>query len=91
MDGRGPVDASAGARRGAGGRGWRRRGPLAAARVAAGRGAFNVNQFYRDEGVLALFDRGANADLSAGGSDLTWQTQRVDGGTVFVQSGGSRR
>ena len=28
--------------------------------------------------------------MSAGGSDLTWQTQRVDGGTIFVQSGGSR-
>jgi carboxypeptidase Q len=54
-----------------------------------GRGnAFNVNQFYKDEGVVALFDRGSNTDLSAGGSDLTWQTQRVDGGTIFVQSGG---
>jgi carboxypeptidase Q len=39
--------------------------------------------------VLALFDRGGNSDMSAGGSDLSWQTQRVDGGTVFVQSGGS--
>ena len=29
--------------------------------------------------------------MAAGGSDLTWQTQRVDGGTIFVQSGGSRR
>jgi carboxypeptidase Q len=59
--------------------------------AGAGRGrgnAFSVNQFYKDEGVVALFDRGANADLSAGGSDLTWQTQRVDGGTIFVQSGG---
>jgi hypothetical protein len=58
----------------------------------AGRGAgpaFNVNTFYREEGVLALFDRGGNSDMSAGGSDLSWQTQRVDGGTVFVQSGGS--
>jgi hypothetical protein len=27
--------------------------------------------------------------MAAGGSDLTWQTQRVDGGTIFVQSGGS--
>ena len=52
-------------------------------------GGFNVNTFYREEGVLALFDRGANSDMSAGGSDLSWQTQRVDGGTIFVQSGGS--
>jgi hypothetical protein len=48
-----------------------------------------VNTFYREEGVLALFDRGGNSDMAAGGSDLTWQTQRVDGGTIFVQSGGS--
>ena len=69
----------------------RGRGAGAGAGGGAGRGrgnAFNVMQFYKDEGVLALFDRGANSDLSAGGSDLTWQTQRVDGGTVFVQSGG---
>ena len=61
----------------------------------AGRGgaaAFNVNQFYADEGVVALFDRGANSDMSAGGSDLSWQTQRTDGGTFFVSSatGGGR-
>ena len=60
-----------------------------------GRGAadpFNVNEFYKSEGVIALFDRGGNSDMSAGGSDLTWQTQRTDGGTVFVQSqaGGGR-
>jgi carboxypeptidase Q len=40
--------------------------------------------------VLALFDRGSNSDTSAGGSDLSWQTQRVDGGTIFLGSGGSR-
>jgi Zn-dependent M28 family amino/carboxypeptidase len=28
--------------------------------------------------------------MSAGGSDMSWQTQRVDGGTVFVGSGGGR-
>ena len=55
----------------------------------AGAPAFNVNTFYREEGVLALFDRGGNSDMAAGGSDLSWQTQRVDGGTIFVQSGGS--
>jgi hypothetical protein len=56
-----------------------------------GRGAaFNVTQFYQDEGVVALFDRGSDNDTSAGGSDLSWRTQRTDGGTVFVGSGGSR-
>jgi carboxypeptidase Q len=28
--------------------------------------------------------------MSAGGSDLSWMTQRVDGGTIFPGSGGSR-
>jgi len=49
-----------------------------------------LNKFYVDEGVLAVFDRGSDSDMSAGGSDLSWQTQRVDGGTIFVGAGGSR-
>jgi len=74
-------------------------GRTAGAAGAAGRGggrgtgqgaAFDVNRFYQEEGVAALFDRGSNSDTAAGGSDLSWQTQRVDGGTVFVGSGGSR-
>ncbi len=76
----------------AGGAGAAGRGAPAAGRGAPGRGAaapFNLNEFYRREGVVALFDRGSNSDMAAGGSDLSWQTQRVDGGTVFVQSGGS--
>src|SRR6185436_2434900 len=40
-----------------------------------GAAAFNVNQFFADEGVVALFDRGANSDMSAGGSDLTWRSE----------------
>src|SRR5262245_16252272 len=63
-------------------------GAAGGGRGRGGAGAFNVNQFYKDEGVLALFDRGGNSDLAAGGSDLTWQAQHVDGGTIFVQSGG---
>ena len=59
------------------------------AAAAAGGGASTSTQFYQDEGVLALFDRGGNSDMAAGGSDLTWQQQRPDGGTIFVQSGGS--
>ena len=81
--GAGAAGAAAGGRGGAagaaGGRGGR----------GGTEGAFNVNTFYREEGVLALFDRGSNSDMSAGGSDLSWQTQRVDGGTIFVSSGGS--
>jgi carboxypeptidase Q len=52
---------------------------------------FSVSQFYKDEGVVALFDRGGNNDLTAGGSDLTWQQQHLDGGTIFVQSVSSGR
>ena len=37
-----------------------------------------------------MLDRGSDGDLSAGGSDLSWQTQRVDGGTIFPGNGGSR-
>jgi carboxypeptidase Q len=52
--------------------------------------AQRVAQFYQAEGAIALIDRGSDADQSAGGSDLSWQTQRVDGGTIFVGSGGTR-
>jgi hypothetical protein len=76
------------ARGGGGGRGGRGAG-------GGGRGggepsAARIAQFYNDEGVVALFDRGSDSDMSAGGSDLSWQTQRADGGTIFVGSGGSR-
>jgi hypothetical protein len=75
-----PAPRGGGAGRGAAGGGAAGRG---------GRGnAFDVNAFYKAEGVLALFDRGGNGDMAAGGSDLTWQQQRPDGGTIFVQSGG---
>ena len=57
----------------------RSRGPAAA--VPAG----TLLQFYRDEGVAALFDRGPTSDLSDGGSGLTWMQQRTDGGTVLLQ------
>jgi carboxypeptidase Q len=39
--------------------------------------------FLNSEGVVAVFDRGSDSDMSAGGSELSWQTQRPDGGTVF--------
>ncbi len=49
-----------------------------------------VQRFLVAEGAAAVLDRGSDNDLSAGGSDLSWQTQRVDGGTVFPGNGGSR-
>jgi hypothetical protein len=67
----------------------------ATATGAAGAGAKpSLNQriadFYVAEGVAAVLERGSDSDLSAGGSDLTWMTQRTDGGTIFPGSGGSR-
>ena len=50
-----------------------------------------LEQFYLDEGVAAVLDRGSDALLVDGapsGSGLTWPTQRVDGGTVFLGRGG---
>lgn len=56
----------------------------------AGRGGrgngFNVNEFYKAEGVVALFDRGSNSDMAAAGSELTWQQQHPDGGTFAAQA-----
>jgi len=74
--------------------------PAAGAAPSGGRGgrgragqsfAAELQKFYKDEGVLALLDRGSDADSSAGGSDLSWYTQKVDGGTIFVQSGAGNR
>jgi hypothetical protein len=63
-----------------------RRGGTAATAPSPAR--FNLLEFYRDEGVVALFDRGSDGDLAAGGSGLGWVTQRVDGGTIVLQQGG---
>jgi carboxypeptidase Q len=49
-----------------------------------------LQRFLVAEGAAAVLDRGSDNDLSAGGSDLSWQTQRVDGGTIFPGNGGSR-
>ncbi len=47
-------------------------------------------QFFKSEGVLGAFDRGSDSFMAAVGSNLTFQQQRTDGGTVFPSSGGSR-
>ncbi|MGH9141669.1 MAG: M20/M25/M40 family metallo-hydrolase, partial [Vicinamibacterales bacterium] len=67
----------------------------AAAAAGGGRGsqaAFRqkVSDFYAREGVVAVFDRGSDSDMAAGGSDLSWQQQHPDGGTIFP-SGASPR
>ncbi|MGE0039961.1 MAG: M20/M25/M40 family metallo-hydrolase [Vicinamibacterales bacterium] len=49
-----------------------------------------LGAFLVSEGVAAVLERGSDSDTSAGGSDLSWQTQRVDGGTIFPGTGGSR-
>jgi carboxypeptidase Q len=49
-----------------------------------------ILEFYAAEGAIALLDRGGDSDYVPGGSDLSWVTQRTDGGTIFVGSGGSR-
>jgi hypothetical protein len=49
-----------------------------------------VQEFLASEGVVAAFDRGSESDMAAGGSDLTWQQQHPDGGTIFPGPGGPR-
>jgi len=85
-----PATAPAGRAGGAGGRAGGAGGRAGGTGVGGAAPAFNVNEFYASEGVVALMDRGSNTDMSAGGSDLSWQTQRVDGGTLFLGAGGSR-
>jgi carboxypeptidase Q len=47
-----------------------------------------IQQFLMKEGVIATLDRGADAFLVAGDNQMSWRTQRTDGGTVFVTTGG---
>ncbi len=63
--------------------------PAAAAPAGAPPAPFDVMRFYREEGVVALFDYGAATDMGQGGSNLSWRHQRPDGGTLFVQAGAS--
>ncbi|MDP1571430.1 MAG: M20/M25/M40 family metallo-hydrolase [Vicinamibacterales bacterium] len=49
-----------------------------------------VQRFLVAEGAAAVLDRGAESDTVAGGSNLSWQAQRVDGGTIWPGAGGSR-
>lgn len=74
-----PIPAARGGRGGRGGRG------------AGGQGLQQrIDQFFKAEGVVALFNRGSDSDLSSIGSGLSTQHQRTDGGTIFPSGGGSR-
>jgi hypothetical protein len=75
------TTAAGGAGRARGARG------AAAAQPAPAPVPFNLIEFYREQGVVALFDRGPDGDLAAGGSGLGWVQQRVDGGTVVMDDG----
>jgi carboxypeptidase Q len=63
---------------------------------AGGRGAADnslrqkIAQFYKSEGVVALFNRGGDSASASAGSNLDTQQQRTDGGTIFPSGNGSR-
>jgi Zn-dependent M28 family amino/carboxypeptidase len=72
------------AQRGRGGRG----AADDAVQPGGGRGAAQqfqqrLQQFYKDEGVVAVFDRGSDADTANMGSNLSVNQQHPDGGTIF--------
>jgi carboxypeptidase Q len=52
--------------------------------------ADKVQQFFLDEHVAATFDRGADASIVPGDNQMSWRTQRTDGGTIFPSAGGPR-
>lgn len=81
-----PIPRARGGRGAAGGRGE------GGGRAGQGAGslATRTTQFYKSEGVAALFNRGGDNFMASVGSDLSLQQQRTDGGTVFPTAGGSR-
>jgi hypothetical protein len=81
--------------RGGAGRGGRSEEEQTGGAAGGGRGGATslqqkIQQFFKSEGVVAIFTRGSDSDMSAGGSDLSWRQQRPDGGTIFPGGGGSR-
>ena len=79
-----PAHDRQGSRRSGDDAGARRHGGGGRGQAAA---AFRqkVSDFYVQEGVVAVFDRGGDGDMAAGGSDLSWQQQHPDGGTIFPE------
>jgi hypothetical protein len=59
-----------------------------------GRGGLSFNervaQFYKSEGVVAIFNRGSDTIYASLGSDLSPQQQHADGGTIFPTGNRSR-
>jgi hypothetical protein len=49
-----------------------------------------LQRFLVAEGAAVYLDRGSDSDAPLGGSNLSWRTQVVDGGTIFPSNGGSR-
>lgn len=60
------------------GRGGRGRGGPGAAQFQQ-----RLQQFYKDEGVVAVFERGSDSDTANMGSGLSVNQQHPDGGTIF--------
>jgi len=52
--------------------------------------ADKIQQFLVDEHAAAAFDRGSDSYLVPGDNQMSWRTQRTDGGTIFPSAGGSR-
>jgi carboxypeptidase Q len=77
-----PIPATRGAGRGGRGGG---RGAAGGQTLRA-----KIDQFFKSEGVVALFNRGGDNDQVSVGSNLTAQHQRTDGGTIFPTGNGSR-
>jgi hypothetical protein len=72
------------------GRGGRAGAPAdeSADQPGGGRGAAQqfqarLLQFFKDEGVVAVFDRGSDSDTANMGSNLSVNQQHPDGGTIF--------
>jgi hypothetical protein len=66
--------------------------PGGGSRGAAAAFRQKLSEFMAAEGALAIFERGSDSDMAAGGSDLTWQQQRPDGGTILsCRAGAARR
>jgi hypothetical protein len=66
-------------------------GPNAAGSQALARTAAlnaKAQAFFIQEGVVAELDRGVDAYMVRGDNQMSWMTQRTDGGTLFVQAGG---
>ena len=85
-----PRPRAGGPGRGRGGDPSRRGGSRGRGRGGAQALRGRIAQFFKAEGVVAIFDRGGDAVLMSVGSDLSFQQQRTDGGTIFPTGNQSR-